>query len=226
MRMLLALLVFSVAVCARSETFRCSKCQHEVLKGDTFCSNCGADFKAPVRVTQSLEQSLVQSLLEPKSVPQPVRPEPRSQPSYESRVENGGNTVQTRNEYAVHAELSWSDCLSGMGRGLLTALFSPMSVFRGMGWGCGVVQEGLNKGQDPNNPTTAFLGMMMVYPGAAMGLFGTCADIINGTLDMVTLGSYGEWLYRPEGAHPPTPWFWERDWYDVGEWPAFPWITK
>lgn len=111
---------------------------------------------------------------------------------------------------------------AGMGRGLLTAVFSPMCLLRGMDYGGSLVTGG----KEVDNLFTAMGAELMMIPGVALGSVGMCADVIDGVADLISFGYYGDWLYCPETAHSPTPWFWERKWdYSDGR-IDFPWITK
>ena len=124
------------------------------------------------------------------------------------------------NRYESSASDGVGERLLGMGRGLATIVLSSLNVVRGMATGCAWIEaSGL-----PNAGGEAMLYCAPVFisVGAAMGSFATCADAINGTLDMVSVGYYGDWLYDSEERGKPTPWIWERKWYAS----AIPWVDR
>lgn len=110
--------------------------------------------------------------------------------------------------------------LAGMGRGLATITLSPLNIVRGMGTGCawtdsvGVANAG--------GEAILYCSLFFISVGAATGTFATCADVINGVLDTVSAGFYGNTIYASKEPGRPTPWIWERKWLDNG----IPWIDR
>lgn len=182
---------------------QCRSCGIDILENDKFCPNCGRE-----RYEETLA---VQKPEIPAHVPQPSHlpafQEQWRQKNYDNQFESGSSD-------------GVGEHLLGMGRGLVTTVLSPLNIVRGMVTGCLWIEaSGL-----PNAGGEAILygSPFFIAVGAAMGSFATCADAINGSLDMVTAGYYGDWLYDSKGSGKPTPWVWEREW-DTS---AVPWINR
>ena len=132
------------------------------------------------------------------------------------------------------------DKLAGTGRGLVTISLSPFNVVRGMGTGFhwlfslgSSTQDSSSESTDGSSIDGGDLGPLgavlaggaisfCVAAGATLGTVTTCADVTNGTFDMISVGYYGDWLYDSEVSGKPTPWIWKRKWYSS----QFPWINK
>ena len=111
-------------------------------------------------------------------------------------------------------------------------MLSPFNVVRGVGAGLHGIfaadreaaKGGVN-GADlgPLGGVIAVGGISVFAAGGAVcGAVTTCADAVNGILDTVSLGYYGDWLYDTRSSGRPTPWIWERKWYAS----EFPWIDR
>lgn len=174
------------------------------LSADLNCVNCGA----VVQGNDAFCASCGKRLTSPVEVEEQLSPTSYRQMQ---AANNGGDK-----------SFSLLDRFAGMGRGLLTTVFSPMCLLRGMDYGGSLVTGG----KEVDNLFTAMGAELMMFPGVALGSVSMCADVINGSFDLLSLGYYGDWLYTPETEHSPTPWFWERKWdYSDGRF-DFPWITK
>lgn len=174
------------------------------LSADLHCINCGAAVQGNDAFCASCGKRLTR--------PVEVEEEPLPTSCRQIQVANNGRDKP----------FSLLERFAGMGRGLLTAVFSPMCLLRGMDYGGSLVTGG----KEVDNLFTAMGAELMMIPGVALGSVGMCADVIDGVADLISFGYYGDWLYCPETAHSPTPWFWERKWdYSDGR-IDFPWITK
>ena len=124
---------------------------------------------------------------------------------------------------------------AGMGRGLVTAGLSPLNCVRGAlaggAWSCegaGMVRnhDGTYSNPTPRDPGPEFAAQTLIWVCMPIGVvsssFAICADAINGTLDIATLGYYGDWLYEGKQKGSPTPWIWERKWMSN----EIPWIER
>lgn len=124
---------------------------------------------------------------------------------------------------------------AGMGRGLVTVGLSPLNCIRGAlvggAWSCegaGMVRnhDGTYSNPTPRDPGPEFAAQTLIWVCLPIGVvsssFATCADAINGTLDVATLGYYGDWLYEGKQKGSPTPWIWERKWMSN----EIPWIDR
>lgn len=212
-----AVMIFvSLAFSLSAFGFACRSCGEPMGDGDNFCQNCGrAKYENdPERFKPK----------EPVYVPQPAPalPQEQSQPySY-------------RHRYQSYSTDGIGERLSGMGRGLVTTALSPLNVIRGISTGCHwLFSDDTASQNEQGGITLGHLGAVggliagsvisvFVATGATLGTITTCADAINGTFDMVSVGYYGDWLYDSKGSGRPTPWIWERKWY-TGE---FPWIGR
>lgn len=129
---------------------------------------------------------------------------------------------------------AFGDRLAGFGRGIVTAALAPLNFIRGMmsggAWafeaaGCPRNSDGTYS-VDRTGPGQEFAIQTYIWftlpVGTAAGSFCACADLVNGTLDTVTLGYYGDWLYKSINEGEPTPWIWERKWMT----PEIPWINR
>ena len=171
---------------------------------DVRCMNCGA-------VVQESD-AFCASCGKRQTRPVEVEEQPSATSYRQMQVASNG----------VDKPFSLLERFAGMGRGLLTAVFSPMCLLRGMDYGGSLVTGG----KEVDNLFTAMGAELMMFPGAALGSVSMCADVIDGCFDLLSLGYYGDWLYNPKTEHSPTPWFWERKWdYSDGRF-DFPWITK
>jgi len=106
------------------------------------------------------------------------------------------------------------DRFTGTGRGMATVALSPLNIVRGVTTGFNWTKTlGASDGY-------VFIGIVGFT--AVLGSFATCADAINGTFDMVSVGYYGDWLYDSRASGKPTPWIWERKWLSN----QIPWIDR
>lgn len=160
------------------------------LSADLHCINCGAAVQGNDAFCASCGKRLTR--------PVEVEEEPLPTSCRQIQVANNGRDKP----------FSLLERFAGMGRGLLTAVFSPMCLLRGMDYGGSLVTGG----KEVDNLFTAMGAELMMIPGVALGSVGMCADVIDGVADLISFGYYGDWLYCPETAHSPTPWFWERKW--------------
>ena len=210
-----------LAECAVAVTRQCNHCKENVLNSDKFCPYCG--------------QILI---VQPKPTPPQARPQIPASPPYRS-IHQTQPSYYSRDEYHHHesdaGEFSLVDRLGGMGRGIITAVLSPLNVIRGAlvgaSWAC--ESAGLKRRSDgtyyaPNNSDVdAALGAYMLNHvtcpvGTVVGAFTTCADAVNGVVDLISAGYYGDWLYDSNLKGHPTPWVWEREWKTTN----IPWINR
>ena len=194
---------------------QCTVCRQTLLERDKYCPNCGRErYETP---SAAPKPEIPASVSQPS--PPPAVQEQWRQTSYDNRPESGSaDGVGER--------------LLGMGRGLATITLSPLNVFRGLttsfNW---LVQSCDSQRSDSFNlghlgAVGAIIagGVASVYAavGVTFGSVTTCADVVNGSIDMVTVGYYGDWLYDSKESGKPTPWVWERKWNTS----AVPWINR
>ena len=193
-----AIMTFIFFFCCCKATFGllCPECSQYMLDEDKFCPNCGWEKrKLPLET--------------PRHYTPPAKPQSPAPPYHEYvKSQNSGKGV--------------GEHLAGTGRGFATVAFSPLNAVRGMVTGfcwTGAIVEG---GNISDGKAIGYLAMVVVPVGTALSSFAICADVINGTLDMVTVGCYGDWLYDSELSDKPTPWVWERKWNTC----EIPWINR
>lgn len=187
------ILVITIFPCFTAFGSVCGHCGGILLSGDRYCHVCGME-------------------------------------RYESVVSN-----EPEYNYSANSSSGAADRLAGMGRGFVTTVFSPLNVVRGTATGWKWLVSGAESQTAANTggitigdlgPIGAAIagGAISVCVGTGMtfGAFTTCVDAINGTLDMITAGYYGDWLYDSKESGQPTPWIWERKWYSS----RFPWIGR
>ena len=187
------LVICSVAISAQAE-WLCPNCQAYVKK--SFCTRCGMAKPLSTIVGTSQRDSAYSS-----------------SPRFWSNV---------------------GDRLAGVGRGVVTATLAPLNFVRGMmtggAWafeaaGCPRSADGtysVNRSRPGQEFAVQTYIWFTIPVGAAAGSFSACADLVNGTLDTVTLGCYGDWLYESDNEGKPTPWIWERKWRTS----RIPWIDR
>lgn len=210
--------LFILAECAAA-TRQCNLCKENVLDSDKFCPYCG---QVLIVQPEPLSPQTSQSVPAPSYSPiQQIQP---SDYSYDEHHHHEPEAV----------EFSLVDRFGGMGRGLVTITLSPFNVVRGVGTGlhwifadrdtATVNESGIN-GADlgPLGGVIAIGGISIFAAGGAVcGMVTTCADAVNGVLDTVSIGYYGDWLYDSKWKGTPTPWIWERKWWSN----EFPWIDR
>ena len=189
-----AIMTFTFFFCCLQTAFGllCPQCSQYMLDGDKFCPNCGWEKRVPPPEA-------------PRHYIPPAEPKSNALPYHEYvKNQSSGNCVGER--------------LAGIGRGMATAILSPLNLFRGAGTGVSWT-ESIGGGG-----TVGLYGVgLFISVGTAFGSFATCADAINGSLDMVSCGYYGDWLYeRDDEKGHPTPWVWKRKWKAN----AIPWIGR
>lgn len=186
-------------------TWKCPKCHETNLDTDTYCPYCIQE----INVQPSGQSST------------PPTTDPR--PGYDHSHEYGDDSSVAL------------DRLAGTGRGLATIVLSPLNVARGVATGFNWLfsRDGAPNGSGGSSIDGGDLGPLgavlaggaisfCVAAGATLGTITTCADVTNGTFDMISVGYYGDWLYDSEVSGKPTPWIWKRKWYSS----QFPWINK
>lgn len=109
------------------------------------------------------------------------------------------------------AESEGSLFIVGMGRGLATLIMSPLNYIRGLSY-----VQNVSKGWETDGAESG-LAKIFAIPMIVFETVPFVADVIDGALDVVSFGYYGDWLY---GDGKNSPWWFERD--DK----VFPWIQK
>ena len=194
---------------------QCTTCGQNMLESDKYCPNCGRErYEEPPAVQKQEMPAYV-----PQPSPPPAFQEQRYQTSYDNRSEYGSSD-------------GVGERLLGMGRGLSTITLSPLNVFRGLTTSFNWLgqsydsqkSESFNLGHLGAVGAIIAGGVVSVYAavGVTFGSVTTCADVVNGSIDMVTVGYYGDWLYDSKESGKPTPWVWERKWNTS----AVPWINR
>lgn len=178
---------------------QCAWCNQPMLEDDQYCHNCGKG--------KSTQPPVIRSQV-PVDVAKPVV---RGYDAYHSNRQYG---------YESDPYTGFGGHLAGMGRGLSTTSLSALNVVRGMGTGCAWIESvGLHKA---GGEAVLYCSPFFISVGTVMGVFATCADVINGVFDLISVGYYGNWLYDSNESGRPTPWIWERKWYDN----EIPWINR
>ena len=104
-----------------------------------------------------------------------------------------------------------SSSLEGIGRGFATLVMAPCNYFR-------VVPQTSEMADEIESKNGySQLSVILAFPLLVWDTIPVAADVADGVLDIVSLGSYGDWLY---GDGKNSPWWFERD-NNV-----FPWIQK
>ena len=193
-----AIMTFAFFFCCLQVAFGllCPQCSQYMLDGDKFCTNCGWEKRAA-----------------PPEAPRHYIP-PAETKSDAHPYHEHVNNHRTGSRVGEH--------LAGTGRGLATVAFSPLNAVRGMVTGfywTGAMVEG---GNISDGKAIGYLAMAVVPVGTALSSFAICADAVNGTLDMLSVGCYGDWLYDSDSSGKPTPWIWERKWKTC----EIPWINR
>ena len=188
----------------------CPGCGNAMLDNDNFCQNCG----------RSREEKPVK-----KQAPPPMR-QPVSQPVYRPVVRQAQPSYHPSrpNGYSNRSggEFSFGDRLGGIGRGLSTAVISPLNLFRGMTVGVCWTASMVEGANIQDGQAVMYLSLLTIPVGTAFSSFAICADAINGVVDFGTAGYYGDWLYDSTESGKPTPWIWERKWKTCD----VPWIER
>lgn len=99
----------------------------------------------------------------------------------------------------------------GMGRGLATLCMSSLNYIRGFSY-----IQNVSAGWETNGAESG-VAKIFAIPMIVFETVPLAADIIDGALDIVSFGYYGDWLY---GDDKYSPWWFDRD--DK----VFPWIQK
>lgn len=99
----------------------------------------------------------------------------------------------------------------GMGRGLATLCMSPLNYIRGFSY-----IQNVSAGWETNGAESG-VAKIFAIPMIVFETVPFAADIVDGALDVVSFGYYGDWLYGDEKY---SPWWFDRD--DK----VFPWIQK
>ena len=251
LRLFLVLLGTCASVSAYASARQCPQCKEKILDSNRFCPHCGWSFVEQEPVPQPTPRPAVPAPAPwpaaPTPAPQPAVPTPAPQPAVapepipmpvESPVQEPVQVpvqqpspdpyypaMHSRYEHGRRRKYSSSsalDRLGGTGRGLTTAALSPLNVFRGMVTGLSWTEAIVNSTKLQDGQAIMYLAMLTVPAGTAFSSFAICADAINGTLDMVSLGYYGDRLYESKSSGRPTPWIWEREWKSN----KIPWINR
>lgn len=99
----------------------------------------------------------------------------------------------------------------GMGRGLATLCMSPLNYIRGFSY-----IQNVSAGWETNGAESG-VAKIFAIPMIVFETVPTATDIVDGALDVISFGYYGDWLY---GDDKYSPWWFDRD--DK----VFPWIQK
>ena len=99
----------------------------------------------------------------------------------------------------------------GMGRGIATLCMSPLNYIRGFSY-----IQNVSAGWETNGAESG-VAKIFAIPMIVFETVPFAADIVDGALDVVSFGYYGDWLY---GDDKYSPWWFDRD--DK----VFPWIQK
>lgn len=223
----IAIAVLVALTCLPLPALQCAWCKQHMLDGDNYCQNCGR------------EKASASSFEQPKPTPQPTyRPDASLPSSSESQWRRHNSN------YHYQSCSGLSDGVGGrflgMGRGIVTTVLSPLNIIRGAltgaSWACESAGSALQRRPDgtyqaapghENDVSAALTVQVVAYAtipaGTAIGAVTTCADAVNGAVDLITLGYYGDWLYDSKDIEGnPTPWIWRRSWRS----PEIPWINK
>lgn len=101
--------------------------------------------------------------------------------------------------------------IAGMGRGLATLCMSPLNYIRGLSY-----IQNVSDGWETNGAESG-VAKIFAIPMIVFETVPLVADIVDGALDVVSFGYYGDWLYGDEKY---SPWWFDRD--DTSS----PWIQK
>ena len=99
----------------------------------------------------------------------------------------------------------------GMGRGLATLCMSPLNYVRGLTY-----IQNVSSGWEMNGAESG-VAKIFAIPMIVFETVPFVADIVDGSLDFMSFGYYGDWLYG-DGKY--SPWWFDRD--DK----VFPWLQK
>ncbi len=198
------IMILSAMACVPLFALQCAWCNQPMQEDYLCCRNCGKE--------------------KGTHPPEAKHQEPVYMPAYVSPEKN----TPVVQDYGTYRGYSYRDDafsgfgghLAGMGRGLATTSLAPLNFVRGMGSGCAWI-DSVNM-SNAGGEAVLYGGILFISVGAVMGTFATCADVINGVLDTVSVGFYGNWLYDSAESGRPTPWIWERKWLDNG----IPWINR
>ena len=114
-------------------------------------------------------------------------------------------------EFYAQTEKEGTIFIVGMGRGLATVVMSPLNYIRGFSYIQNVSDNWTTDGAESG------LAKIFAIPMIVFETVPFVADVIDGALDFVSFGFYGDWLY---GDDKYSPWWFDRD--DK----VFPWIQK
>ena len=226
---LLRLFVVLLGACAASASAyasarQCPQCSEKILESNRFCPHCGWSFVAQDPVQSPTPQPAVS----PKPVPQPLE-SPVQKPTQVPAQQPSPDLYSTaRYSYHEHGHRQKYDSsvaldrMAGTGRGLSTLALSPLNVFRGMVTGLSWTGAVVDSTKLQDGQAIMYLAILTVPVGTVFSSFAICADAINGTVDLISLGYYGDWLYDSKSSGHPTPWLWEREWNSS----KIPWIDR
>ena len=171
-----------------SADLHCINCGAAVQGNDVFCASCGK------RLTRSV------AVEEMPSAPQ-EDPEDAAIRRYCKEIDDAYRRNELRR---ISSDLSIP---AGIGRGLLTIVDSPIEVARMLSWSEGDIIR-----QYGDEPCKVFFCSLYgpISVTSIMGPVCAAADIIAGTIDVLTLGFAGN---RWWDSNYRSPYFWERSWW-------------
>lgn len=171
-----------------SADLHCINCGAAVQGNDAFCASCGKLLTRPVAVEEM------------PSAPQ-EDPEDAAMRRYCQEISDAYRQNAVRR---ISSDLSIP---AGMGRGLLTIVDSPIEVARMLSW-----TEGELIRQHGDEPGMVFLYSLIgpISSTAILGPVCVAADVVAGTIDVLTLGFAGNSWWDSNYR---SPYFWERSWW-------------
>ena len=189
-KLLLLLMVIAGTLAANAAEIKCTGCNAKVLSGDKFCPNCGARFAEPSVKAVEREVAIREE-----------DPEDAAIRRYCKEIDDAYRRNELRR---ISSDLSIP---AGIGRGLLTIVDSPIEVARMLSWSEGDIIR-----QYGDEPCKVFFCSLYgpISVTSIMGPVCAAADIIAGTIDVLTLGFAGN---RWWDSNYRSPYFWERSWW-------------
>lgn len=147
------------------------------------------------RLLDEREQVLEDTIADLKKAEKTIKVLTKRYSELEGRYINKGRTKPQENTSAI----------AGVSRGMLTCVMAPLNYLRSGEYAYQLALA--DPYSDPEDSVSIYGNAAILLAPAIVVETVPCAlDVVNGLLDCVTFGYYGDWLYGNEN----TPWWWKR----------------